>query len=327
VIRRARLRASLFLAIAALAVSLGAGSLVTSPSAALAGVTVSHLVTLDANGVTSVVRTSLPTIAALLAERRIAVRAGDYLEPAPDVPISDGLTITFRSLSPVTIVVARQARHVMSSASSIADLLDEQQIALGVDDIVKPSLDAPVPRDGVVRVIRVREWQKRIATRVLRATLYRLDMRHPLGGARVAQQGRDGVRITVVSLTQHDGGRVVRRVISYLARAPRERIIDAGLGPSLLARSKVRMVATAYTPHCYGCSGRTALGLRAGPGIVAVDPRVIPLGSRLYIPGYGFALAGDTGGDIRGNRVDLGFASYDAAMRFGRREVTVYTLK
>ncbi len=94
-----------------------------------------------------------------------------------------------------------------------------------------------------------------------------------------------------------------------------------------VALSKVEMIATAYTAHDYGCSGITAMGLPAGRGIVAVDPRVIPLGTRLYISGYGYALAGDTGGAIRGNRVDLGFNSYRDAIRFGRREVTVYRLK
>jgi 3D (Asp-Asp-Asp) domain-containing protein len=71
----------------------------------------------------------------------------------------------------------------------------------------------------------------------------------------------------------------------------------------------------------------TALGYRAGHGIVAVDPRVIPLGARLYIPGYGYAIAGDTGGDIRGNRIDLGFNSERDAMMFGRRAITVYRIK
>ena len=61
-------------------------------------------------------------------------------------------------------------------------------------------------------------------------------------------------------------------------------------------------------------------------GVVAVDPRVIPLGSRLFIPGYGHAVAGDTGGAIVGRRIDLAFNSYDDAIRFGRRPVTVYVL-
>jgi 3D (Asp-Asp-Asp) domain-containing protein len=86
------------------------------------------------------------------------------------------------------------------------------------------------------------------------------------------------------------------------------------------------MIATAYTANCYGCSGYTKLGNRAGHGIVAVDPAVIPQGSHLYIPGYGSAVAGDTGGAIRGNRVDLGFNSNADAMQFGRRSVTVYVL-
>ena len=73
--------------------------------------------------------------------------------------------------------------------------------------------------------------------------------------------------------------------------------------------------------------GMTAIGRPAGHGIVAVDPSVIPLGTRLYIPGYGFAIAGDTGGAIHGNRIDLGFNSYADAIRFGRREVTVYRLR
>ena len=81
-----------------------------------------------------------------------------------------------------------------------------------------------------------------------------------------------------------------------------------------------------WAANCYGCSGRTASGQHAGHGIVAVDPSVIPLGSHLYIPGYGQAIAGDTGGAIHGNRVDLGFNNAADAMQFGRRAVTVYVL-
>jgi 3D (Asp-Asp-Asp) domain-containing protein len=93
------------------------------------------------------------------------------------------------------------------------------------------------------------------------------------------------------------------------------------------AGSALKMIATAYTAGCYGCSGITATGTRAGHGIVAVDPRVIPLGTHLYVPGYGKAIAGDTGGAIKGLRIDLGFDSLADAIRFGRREITVYVLR
>ena len=73
--------------------------------------------------------------------------------------------------------------------------------------------------------------------------------------------------------------------------------------------------------------GITASGMKAGPGVVAVDPRVIPLGTKLYIEGYGNAIAGDTGGAIKGNRIDLFFSSNSEAMNFGRRTVKVTILK
>ncbi len=74
-------------------------------------------------------------------------------------------------------------------------------------------------------------------------------------------------------------------------------------------KMKIRVFATSYDSNCTGCSKTTALGLRAGYGVIAVDPNLIPLGSRVYIPGYGVAVAGDTGRAIKGNKVDLGFDS------------------
>ena len=91
------------------------------------------------------------------------------------------------------------------------------------------------------------------------------------------------------------------------------------------------MEATAY--YAFGSGGNdingngiTATGLRARKGIVAVDPRVIPLGTKLFIPGYGEALAADTGGWIKGNRIDLCFESLEESFRFGRRKIRVYLL-
>ncbi len=86
------------------------------------------------------------------------------------------------------------------------------------------------------------------------------------------------------------------------------------------------MEATAYLPTDGDGYGITATGIPATYGVAAVDPYVIPLGSRLYIPGYGEAIAADTGGAIIGNRIDLCMESYDECMNFGRRNVTVYVL-
>src|SRR5206468_1120926 len=83
---------------------------------------------------------------------------------------------------------------------------------------------------------------------------------------------------------------------------------------------------TAYDPGPGSCGpaacGRTAIGLRAGPGVVAVDPAMIPMKARLYVDGYGYAVAADVGGNIKGDRIDLGFHSRGPAARYGRRPVT-----
>ncbi|MCX8053988.1 MAG: 3D domain-containing protein, partial [Armatimonadetes bacterium] len=96
-------------------------------------------------------------------------------------------------------------------------------------------------------------------------------------------------------------------------------------------RRVLTMHATAYDPGPRSCgryaTGRTACGLQAGYGVVAVDPRVIPLGTHLYIEGYGHAIAGDRGRAIKGNRIDLGFSTYKEAIRFGRKRVTVHVLR
>ncbi len=88
------------------------------------------------------------------------------------------------------------------------------------------------------------------------------------------------------------------------------------------------MEATGYDPYPAGGSGtgRTATGVMARFGIAAVDPRVIPLHTLLYVEGYGFALAADTGGAIKGNRIDLCFDSRAQAYRWGRKNVKVHIL-
>lgn len=92
-------------------------------------------------------------------------------------------------------------------------------------------------------------------------------------------------------------------------------------------RRVLTMEATAYSAEDPGCGPYTARGSRVAKGLVAVDPGVIPLGTRLYITGYGPAIADDTGGAIHGQVIDLAFNSRGEALQFGRRQVTVYILE
>lgn len=93
---------------------------------------------------------------------------------------------------------------------------------------------------------------------------------------------------------------------------------------------EMTMEATAYGPDCAGCSGISATGMNlknGSPKVIAVDPSVIPLGSRVWVEGYGEAIAGDTGGAIKGNIIDVLYPSEaQAASEWGRRTVKVKIL-
>ena len=132
---------------------------------------------------------------------------------------------------------------------------------------------------------------------------------------------------------QADGKKPVNRKLSRNARPERIRFAKRGDLPSrgyFSGRRVITMSATAYTaaPSENGGnrSGRTSLGLKIGHGVVAVDPRVIPLGTRLYIEGYGHAVAADTGSAIKGQRIDLGVNTRRESNRIGRRKVKVHIL-
>jgi len=103
------------------------------------------------------------------------------------------------------------------------------------------------------------------------------------------------------------------------------RASNTEFNPSRSSRS-LTMNASAYSAYDDGNGHYTYGGNLVRKGLVAVDPTVIPLGTRLFIPGYGHAVADDVGGAIKGNRIDIAFASHNEAMDFGRQQVTVYIL-
>jgi 3D (Asp-Asp-Asp) domain-containing protein len=152
-----------------------------------------------------------------------------------------------------------------------------------------------------------------------------------------AQVGQPGVLEQSWSVTYQDGKPVKRELVEEQRTGGKPTLFlisRAGFTTSRgeYTRGKVLdMKASAYdaSPRTIGpkAAGRTKLGYRATYGHVAVDPRVIPLGSLVYVEGYGMALASDIGGAIRGKRIDLCYASRSQAVRFGRRQVKVHILR
>jgi 3D (Asp-Asp-Asp) domain-containing protein len=326
-IGRGPLRRSHVLAVSVLTAGLVWAGFATYPSPVYAGNTaalasVSHVVLFTTAGATRTQATAATTVGEFLRERGIVANDGDYVSPSVDTPLSDRMSIEYRAAVPVTIVADKHRATMMTAASNVAELLQSENITLAKYDEVSPSITSDVPANGVVRVTRVLRWE-RLENRAMRMpVVHLLNVAMSPGASKVVSRGRAGVRQVLVAFEQHDAGSITATIVlSRIVSKPKPRVIEAG------ALGAMQMIATAYTPYCGGCSGITATGRPAGRGIVAVDPRVIPLGTRLYIPGYGYAIAGDTGGAIVGYRIDLGYTSNRDAMLFGRRAVTVYRLK
>jgi uncharacterized protein YabE (DUF348 family) len=320
--------------------------LTSAPAPASAGANVTNAPTsvlLSTSGHESLVTTAVRTVEALLAERGIHVGAGDYLSADAQAPLTTGMHVAYRPAVPLVFVDGGLKQTVRTSAATVGELLDQQHVTLRARDQVFPAPGAYLVANEVVRVDRIDAWTDRVKQRLAPRIQERFDARLPAGTTKTVARGSSGVRVATVRYERRNDQPLTKRVLGYqILRAPSPRIVVHGSRPySALsdmaaqgfsgalrfAGAALHVIATAYTSSCYGCSGFTASGARAGLGIIAVDPRVIPLGTHLFIPGYGRAVAGDTGGAIVGHRVDLGFANVASALRFGSREVTVYVVK
>jgi len=229
----------------------------------------------------------------------------------------------------ITLVAGGQTRQITTTAKCVAEVLAEGGIALAALDRVTPRLDAPVTEGLKITVVRVARKTEQRSVPIPPGTISRFDRR--VGRPVVLDPGKSGLKRETFSILIKDGRETERTLLdSEVVREPTPRRVVIGRASSLPARgaSMMLMNATAYDPGPLSCgryaSGYTAIGMKAGKGVVAVDPRVIPLGTHLYIEGYGPAVAADVGSAIRGRRIDLGFGTRREALAFGRRNVKVY---
>ena len=167
-------------------------------------------------------------------------------------------------------------------------------------------------------------------------TVYQDDLETEAGEEKILDEGEDGKRVRIYKTTfSLDGEEYQKELVSSETTQPKDKKILRGTkivwktlqtpDGEIRYWKKMRVYATHYDQHCRGCDEWTAIGMRAGKGVIAVDPKVIKMRSKVYIPGYGMAVAGDTGGAIKGNIIDLG---YDDAKTAGwsARFVDIYLL-
>ncbi len=140
------------------------------------------------------------------------------------------------------------------------------------------------------------------------------------------QKGQKGKAEVTYKITYSDGKEVSRKEINRkVVKKPVTKIIAKSTVGTIEGKEYVKkFTVKAYS---YTGGGRTASGLPAAHGRIAVDPSVIPLGTRVYVEGYGFAVAADTGGNIKGNTIDVYFNARSSCIQWGCRHITIYILK
>lgn len=298
-------------------------------------------VTIVVDGRALHVRSQAADVAGLLSQADVAVASGDVVSPSTDTALSSGMTVVVRHAIPVTLRLGGETIALDVVGASVSDAL----IAAGVDPssnpAVTPSLSSPLCENMVITAPAVFARFTREEVEVPFATQRRSDSSLATGVIKVVSQGRAGIAARVYRTLVTNGIQgapvlVAEETVSSgaprvlaVGTASKARILLAGnranasSKPAPKGGRRLRVEASGYAPGSGGADNRTATGARAVRGVIAVDPRVIPLGTHVYVPGYGYAVAADTGGAIRGNRIDLCFGSYAEAISWGRRTVTI----
>lgn len=206
------------------------------------------------------------------------------------------------------------------------------------------SIDEPAGEIGTASTA-VREGARASQTTVrfetVRRTIpfdvhYELTRTVPFGRKVRRTPGQNGELVQTVRVTLQDGKVVSCEVVDSRRTEPTHELFLVGMPRFQASRSNFRrhaireMEATAYTPDAgrgRHATFRTSTGRRAEPGIIAVDPKVIPLGSYVFVEGYGFAVAADVGSAISGNKIDVLVPTRQEALQWGRRTVRVHILR
>lgn len=297
------------------------------------------------------VKTRSGNVEEVLEEHGLNVGETDRLNVPTEKPVTNNDDIVITRGKRVTIKVGGYEDTVTVTKADVKDALVEAGYVPGEYDQINSNGDT-------IELVSVSRTDEVTTETIERGIEYVDDPELPKGQEAVVDEGQDGVKEIQHKVTYHDGEETARETLSESVTVePRNKVIARGTATPTPApvsasksskssvddnggsvngykyKKKITMTATAYStsPSENGGYGVSAMGNTLGYGIVAVDPSIVPLGSKVYVTSpdgswtYGVASAEDTGGAIKGNRIDLCYPSN--AIAFGRRSCVVYVLE
>lgn len=285
------------------------------------------------------------TVEEILQEKGIEVSSKDKLKPSLETKVSENGFIKLKKAVPIEIISNENKVKLETAEDTIGDALEMEKSTLkekGIEfnrdvDEISEQLDSRVEEGMSIQLIKVEEKDIIEKEKIKFDTIVESDDTLDKSVKKIKQEGVNGEKEITYTVIYKDGVETSRKVKNTKTIVePQNKVIVEGTSTVYASRGGISKYSSSKSSQksfmcwatAYSGSGSTASGRklhRAVDGIstIAVDPSVIPLGSKVYIDGYGYAVASDTGASIKGNKIDLYFNSYNEACNWGLKKVNL----
>lgn len=275
------------------------------------------------NGKEQEIETKEYTIEGFLEEEGIGFCDEDYISMPLTTYLYDGISFEIVHATDFKVTADGKTKKYKSLCKTVGEALKDCNIKVGRIDIVQPGLKEMLTDNMKVVVKRVIIKKQTVKEDIPFKTVEKEDSSLDEGSKKVIQKGKKGKAKVTYEIKYIDGKEASRKKVAKKIIIPStEKIVAKGTRISIDGQSySRRLVVKAYS---YTGGGRTAMGTQARVGEIAVDPSVIPLGTNVYIEGVGPRRAEDTGGNIKGNTIDIYMNTQSECISWGVRYVTIY---
>lgn len=229
----------------------------------------------------------------------------------------------------IKIIVNGKEIITSSFKKNVKELLDENNIEYDENDKITPNLNNELKDSLQINIVKIDVVKQKEYEKVPFKVTINEDNSLLKGKTKVEQEGKDGKKEIVYELIYEDGKLVEKNLVSErVITSPSDEIIKKGIKEEITIASKendskqMNVIATAYATGTI-----TSTGTKPKWGTIAVDPTVIPYGTKIYIPEFDMTFtAEDCGGAIKGNKIDIYMSSLTDAYNWGRQTIDIYIL-